>query len=71
MGVNIDEAGSDHLAGSIELGGSRQCVADGHDPPIANGDVGRPRPGTAPIHQGPATNDDVTVHLRTHLLGPC
>ena len=62
VGVDVDEAGSDHLAGGIQLGRARQAVADGHDDAVGDSHIGGSAGRVVAVHQGATTYDDVSVH---------
>ena len=66
MGVDVDEAGRDELAGDVDDSGSRRRrqVADGGDAIAGDADVGTPRRAAAAVEHLTATEQDVKAGLR-------
>ena len=66
VGVGVDDAGRHHQALGVQLGGALLVdLAHGHDPPVADADVGPPT-GCA----GPVDDQAVADHVVEHGGGP-
>ena len=62
VGVGVDHAGHDHEPAGVEL--DRRLfvdLADGHDPAVADADIGQAAGLTGPVHDR-AGSDDVVEH---------
>ena len=57
VAVDVDEAGSDELAGRVELLRRRLDLSDPLDPPVRDRDVGADGIGAGAVEDGPVSDD--------------
>ena len=64
MGVDVDEAGGDHLTRGVELASPRKAVPMATIIPSRTA-TSAPGPVRRPVDQCPAPYDDLAVHRRS------
>ena len=64
VGVPVDEAGRDHVAVGVDVGGAALLDAtDRGDAAVDDADVGAVRREAGAVDDGPVADDDVEAHL--------